>query len=53
MADMTSIHLDVIAAKAKQLAEDVRAGRLWPGQLSEGLKEIRQQLESIKDPDHA
>jgi hypothetical protein len=39
--------LDLIAAKAKQLALDYRNGRLWEGDLDRGLGEIRQQLHSI------
>lgn len=44
MSDL-SIRLDLIAAKARQLSEDVERGRLWPGELSKGLADIRTQLE--------
>lgn len=44
MADNdTKMRLRLIAAKAEQLANDV--GHLWPGQLEEGLREIREQLD--------
>lgn len=44
-----AMRLDLIAAKAKQLAEDVRNGRLWEGQLSEGLSELQQQLSQVRE----
>lgn len=43
--DSIAICLEIIAAKAKQLAEDVRNGRLWEGELGSGLSVISEQLE--------
>lgn len=43
------IQLELIAAKAKQLASDI--GRLWDGQLKDGIYEIRQALERITTND--
>lgn len=39
-----SIRLELIAAKAKQLAEDYKNGKLWEGELGKGLSEIDSQL---------
>lgn len=44
-----ALRLELIAAKAKQLAEDVKAGKLWPGQLTAGLREVREQLDRATD----
>ena len=43
-----SLRLDLIAAKARQLASDVRTGRLWEGDLARGLSEIREQLQQAE-----
>lgn len=45
---MVDVRLDLIAAKAKQLAEDYRKNRLWPGDLTKGLNEIREQLDRVE-----
>jgi len=47
MNELVAAKLDLIAAKAKQLSLDYRAGRLWEGELENGLAEIHQQLSSI------
>lgn len=39
------ICLRLIAAKAEQLSQDVANGKLWPGELKDGLAEISHQLE--------
>lgn len=44
--EMVAMRLDLIAAKAKQMAEDVKHGRLWEGDLSRGLADIQEQLEA-------
>lgn len=49
MSDMVAVRLELIAAKAKQLAQDVKDARLWCGELSKGLAEIRQQLNLAED----
>lgn len=38
------VRLNLIAAKATQLAHDVEHGKLWPGQLYEGLRDMNEQL---------
>jgi len=50
--ETTAMRLTLIAAKAKQLAEDLRNGGLWPGQLNDGLSDIREQLDKCKEHDH-
>jgi hypothetical protein len=41
-----AMYLDVVAAKAKQLADDARKGRLWPGDMAMGISECMKQLEA-------
>lgn len=41
--------LQLIAAVAKQLASDVERGKLWPGQLDEGLAQIRNQVSQLSE----
>ena len=41
-------HLELIAAKAKQLAEDCKHGRLWDGDLRNGLGEIASSLKRLE-----
>lgn len=48
-ASEAAMRLEVVAAKAAQLAHDLRAGALWPGELSEGLGDIREQLDKVKE----
>lgn len=40
-------YLELLAAKAKQLAEDYKRGRLWEGDLSRGLRELQETLNKI------
>lgn len=42
--DLIVARLEMVAAKAKQLALDLSAGRLWPGQLQDGLADIAEQV---------
>lgn len=42
--DVTASRLDLIAAQAAVLASDYRNGKLWPGQLEQGLGEIGKQI---------
>ena len=42
--EQIAMRLELIAAKATQLAHDVKNGRLWPGELGSGLAEIGEQL---------
>ncbi len=46
--DTAVYRLELIAAKAKQLAEDMKHGRLWPGDLSKGISELLEQLAAIQ-----
>jgi len=41
--DAAANRLDLVAAKAKQLADDLRRGRLWEGDLDRGISEIIEQ----------
>ncbi len=43
-----ALALKIIAAKAEQLANDVVNGRLWEGELSNGLATIGEQLERAR-----
>lgn len=49
---MTAIRLELVAAKAKQLAEDLKRGRLWEGDLSRGISEIMGQLNQAAATQH-
>lgn len=42
--DNAAMRLELIAAKAKQMAEDLRQDRLWRGDFSRGIAEINDQL---------
>jgi hypothetical protein len=53
MSESTVLRLELIAAKAKILAEDQKKGKLWPGQLGRGLQEIREQLDLISSDSRA
>jgi len=48
MNEIIAARLDLIAAKAKILAADYRAGRQWPTDLSRGLSELGVELENIR-----
>jgi hypothetical protein len=45
MDERVALYLELIAAKAKQLAEDYKRARLWDGDLQRGLGEINEQLQ--------
>lgn len=42
--EMVAMRLELVAAKAKQLAEDCKRGKLWPGDLQRGISEMEGQL---------
>lgn len=46
MSEDRRMRLELIAAKARQMAQDV--GRMWPGDLEAGLAEIRKQLDALE-----
>jgi hypothetical protein len=46
--EATAARLDLIAAKAKVLANDYRQNRLWEGDLSKGLAELEAQIEWVQ-----
>lgn len=48
MNEIVAARLDLIAAKAKILAADYRAGRQWPSDLSSGLNDLTKELEAIR-----
>lgn len=41
--------LELIAAKARQLAMDLKEGKLWEGDLSRGMSEIHEQLRYVRE----
>lgn len=43
--------LKLIAAKAAKLADDLERGRLWDGELTSGVAEIRKQLADAELPE--
>lgn len=45
--DIIAARLDMIAAKAKILADDYKNNRLWDGDLGRGLGDIRRELDAI------
>jgi hypothetical protein len=45
--ETVAAYLELIAAKAKQLATDYKAGRLWGGELGRGLDDIAQTIRKI------
>ena len=48
MSDFNVTYLNLIAAKAKQLAEDLENGKLWDGELATGIKDIAEQLSKVR-----
>lgn len=44
MSDQAVIYMYLVAAKAAQLAQDMKTGKLWPGDLSSGIGEIQEAL---------
>jgi hypothetical protein len=51
-SEMVAVYLDAAAAKAKQLAEDVRRRKLWPGDLKRGISDAIQQLQAASREAH-
>lgn len=47
MDSITTARLDIIAAKAKILAEAARRG-FWDGELQQGLAEIEREISALK-----
>lgn len=47
--EQNAMRLEVIAAKAKQLAYDCRHGKLWKGDLARGLTDIHEQLSWVHE----
>jgi hypothetical protein len=43
-SSLVQIRLELIAAKAKQLAADNGNNRIWPDDLVKGLNEVQEQL---------
>ncbi len=48
-SETNALYLELVAAKAKQLAHDVKNGKLWPGDLNKGLSEIWENLQKIDE----
>lgn len=50
MADsIDAARLDEVAAMAKRVADDLRNGRLWPGDLRSAVGHMRSLLELIRE----
>lgn len=45
--ELLQAQLDLIAARAKLLAEDFRRDRLWGGDLSKGISEIEETIRKM------
>lgn len=45
-----AMYLDLVAAKATQLAYDLRSNKLWPGDLDKGIGEILTNVEKASSP---
>jgi hypothetical protein len=45
--ELIATRLELIAAKAKALAMDFKNGKLWEGELSKGIADIRHELEKV------
>lgn len=45
--DIVVTRLELVAAKAKQLAEDAKIGSLWDGDLQRGVGEMLGQLNTL------
>lgn len=42
--ELVVVYLELAAAKAKALAEDVKRGRTWPGDVQSGIAQAREAL---------
>jgi hypothetical protein len=47
--EIVSMRLELIAAKAKQLASDVKNHKLWEGDLQKGICELQEQLTQVSN----
>jgi hypothetical protein len=45
--EVIAARLDLIAAKARVLVNDYRQGRLWDGDLSRGLQELKKEIDQV------
>jgi hypothetical protein len=45
MSELLAVYLELAAAKSRQLAEDSKRGRTWPGDVQRGIAEIREMLD--------
>lgn len=46
--EVIAARLDLIAARAKVLANEYRQNKLWEGELTTGLRDIQSQIESVQ-----
>lgn len=51
--EMVVIQLELVAAKAKALAMELKNGKLWEGDLSNGLATIGAALEGARNTEYA
>lgn len=47
MNDDVADRLELIAAKARVLVNDYRQGKLWDGDLSRGLQELKKEIDQV------
>lgn len=49
MENLTVVYLELIAAKARQLAIEHKQHKLWEGDLSKGISELREIINKADD----
>lgn len=47
--ELLGVYLELLAAKSRALLEEVNHGRTWPGDVTRGLREIREALDKADD----
>lgn len=50
--ETVAARLEFVAAKARILVNEYRAGRLWEGELSRGLDELRSEIDRAQREDN-
>ncbi len=48
-SDIISARLDLIAARARVLADQYKNNQLWDGELTDGLNEIQRELTAVRN----
>jgi len=47
--EMLGVYLELLATKSRALSEEVKRGKTWPGDVTRGLREIRDALDKADD----